>query len=160
MSDGLSGQMRDGVEWIQVPADAWVHAHEELLTHGAVRFEWLTATHNLDDLFDITTCVASSDLSKRWILVVSTSGAIDSLVDIYPMADFHERETAQMYGVVFTGRLDTPKAFDAPFDGHPLRRDFALRTRQDASWPGAVEPDVNARRRPSLPPGVLPEWTS
>ena len=156
----LSSQMRDGVEWISVPPEGWSEVHADLLNRGAVRLEWLTATHNLGQAFDVTSCVATADLSQRWIISTAIDASVATLVGIYPQADFHERETAQMYGVEFTGRDATESAFDAPFDGHPLRRDFALRTRQDAAWPGAVEPDASARRRPSLPPGVMPEWTS
>jgi NADH-quinone oxidoreductase subunit C len=160
MTTILNSQMRDGVEWLTVDSAEWVEVHTDLLARGAVRFEWLTATHNLDEAFVVTTCVASADLSERWIVSASITGSISTLTQIYLQADFHERETAQMYGVEFTGRASTEPAFDAPFEGHPLRRDFALRTRQDAAWPGAVEPDAAARRRPSLPPGVMPEWTS
>jgi len=156
----LSSQMRDGIEWLTVGPESWVEVHADLLARGAVRFEWLTATHNLDDAFDVTSCVAAADLSERWIVSAAVTGSIATLTDVYAQADFHERETAQMYGVAFDGRTATDPAFDAPFEGHPLRRDFALRTRQAAAWPGAVEPDAAARRRPSLPPGVMPEWTS
>jgi NADH-quinone oxidoreductase subunit C len=160
MTTILSSQMRDGIEWIHVTAEDWVAVHADLLAQGAVRFEWLTATHNLDDAFDVTTCVASADLIQRWIVSAAITDSIATLTGVYAQADFHERETAQMYGVTFVGRSSTEPAFDAPFEGYPLRRDFALRTRQDAAWPGAVEPDAAARRRPSLPPGVMPEWTS
>jgi NADH-quinone oxidoreductase subunit C len=160
MTTILSSQMRDGIEWLTVDPASWVDVHSDLLARGAVRLEWLTATHNLDDAFDVTSCVAAEDLSERWIVSASVAGSIATLADVYVQADFHERETAQMYGVAFDGRTSTDPAFDAPFEGYPLRRDFALRTRQDAPWPGAVEPDATARRRPSLPPGVMPEWTS
>jgi NADH-quinone oxidoreductase subunit C len=160
MTTILSSQMRDGVQWLTVDSAGWVEVHTDLLARGAVRFEWLTATHNLGEAFVVTTCVASADLSERWMVSASVTRSISSLMQVYPQADFHERETAQMYGVEFSGRASTEPAFDAPFEGHPLRRDFALRTRQDAAWPGAVEPDAAARRRPSLPPGVMPEWTS
>ena len=160
MSTVLNSQIRDGVEWLSVDPAEWVEVHTDLLARGAVRFEWLTATHNLGDAFEVTTCVASADLSERWIVSTSTTGSVATLTEVYSQADFHEREAAQMYGIEFTGRTSTEPAFEAPFEGHPLRRDFALRTRQEAAWPGAVEPDAAARRRPSLPPGVLPEWTS
>jgi len=160
MSTILSSQLRDGIEWLTVDSANWVEVHGELLARGAIRFEWLTATHNLEVAFDVTSCVASQDLSERWIVSAAITGSIPTLIEIYALADFHERETAQMYGVEFTGRPSTEPAFEAPFEGHPLRRDFALRTRQVAPWPGAVEPDANARRRPSLPPGVMQEWSS
>jgi hypothetical protein len=60
----------------------------------------------------------------------------------------------------FIGNNNSELAFEIELSGFPLRRDFALTTRADSQWPGSVEPDVNAKRRASLPPGVLPEWTS
>jgi NADH-quinone oxidoreductase subunit C len=34
---------------------------------------------------------------------------IDSICALIPGADFYEREVAEMYGVIFTGRAETPK---------------------------------------------------
>jgi NADH-quinone oxidoreductase subunit C len=82
------------------------------------------------------------------------------LIEVYPNVDFHEREVAQLFGVEFIGNKNSALAFEIDLTGFPLRRDFALATRADTQWPGAVEPDETAKRRPSLPPGVLPEWTS
>jgi NADH-quinone oxidoreductase subunit C len=34
---------------------------------------------------------------------------VPSIIDMIPGADFYEREAAEMYGVVFTGRSETPR---------------------------------------------------
>lgn len=127
---------------------------------GFVRCEWLTATHNGGDTFAISLMLSKEDLSESVILSTNVEVNIDSVSDIYPAVEFHEREVAQMFGLEFVGLKDLSPAFEIGLSGFPMRRDFALATRAGAEWPGSVEPDENAKRRPSLPPGVLPEWTS
>jgi NADH-quinone oxidoreductase subunit C len=53
--------------------------------------------------------------------------AIDSVVSIWPTAEWHERETAEMFGVVFNGHPD-PRKLLLPenWEIHPLRKDFPL----------------------------------
>jgi NADH-quinone oxidoreductase subunit C len=138
----------------------WKSQAVDMKQAGFVRCEWLTATHNGEDSFEISLMLSKEDLSESVILSTRAEVSIESLIDVYPSADFHEREVSQMFGVEFIGQKDSTPAFEIELSGFPLRRDFALATRAGAEWPGAVEPDENAKRRPSLPPGVLPEWTS
>jgi NADH:ubiquinone oxidoreductase subunit C len=50
---------------------------------------------------------------------------IDSVSDIYRSADWHERETAEMFGIHFTGHPDMrPLLLPDDFKGFPLRKDF------------------------------------
>jgi NADH-quinone oxidoreductase subunit C len=63
-----------------------------------------------------------------------------TISDLYPTADWHERETMEMFGVTFEGhptpvRLLLPE----PFEGHPLRKDFPLMSRVVKPWPGEAE---------------------
>ena len=125
---------------------------------GLIRCEWLTATHNKGNSFEISLMLSNQDLTDSWILSTHIQASIDSLIDVYPSVDFHEREVAQMFGVEFIGNKNSAPAFEIELTGFPLRRDFTLAHRADTQWPGAVEPDENAKRRPSLPPGVFPEW--
>ena len=143
-----------------IESSQWQAQALEMQQQGFVRCEWLTATHNGGDAFEISLMLSNEDLSENLILVTEIKANIDSLVDVFSNVGFHEREVAQMFGVEFIGSNDTSPAFEIELSGFPLRRDFALATRADTEWPGAVEPDENAKRRPSLPPGVLPEWNS
>ena len=54
-------------------------------------------------------------------------GHIDSVVEIWPTANWHERETAEMYGITFRDHPD-PRKLLLPdtWDVHPLRKDFPL----------------------------------
>ena len=138
----------------------WLTQATALKLTGFVRCEWLTATHNGENSFEISLMLSKEDMSESVILSTNAEGSIESVSDIFPAVEFHEREVTQMFGFEFIGRKDSNPAFEIELSGFPMRRDFALATRASAEWPGAVEPDENAKRRPSLPPGVLPEWKS
>lgn len=143
----------------KVDKSVWLNQAAVMKQRGLVRCEWLTATHNGGDSFEISLMLSNEDLTESMILSTDIEASIDSLIEVYPGVDFHEREVTQMFGVVFIGSKNSAPAFEIELTGFPLRRDFALATRADTQWPGAVEPDETAKRRPSLPPGVLPEWT-
>ncbi len=52
---------------------------------------------------------------------------VPSLTGVYPGADWYERETYDLYGVLFTGHPDLRRILtDYGFEGHPLRKDFPL----------------------------------
>lgn len=66
--------------------------------------------------------------------------ALDSIHDLFPTCDWHERETMEMFGIRFEGHPKPAKLLLAePFEGHPLRKDFPLMSREVKPWPGAVE---------------------
>ncbi len=155
----LSSEVRDGKQWVAVEAQHWHAIHVEL-SSSFPRFEWLTAVHNLNEDFDVTSMVSTVDLTSAALVTARVvDGSIDTVASVYAVADFYEREAIQMFGLRI-GDVERSSAFDTQFDGYPLRRDFALTPRETTEWPGAVEPDVNARRRPALPPGVFAEWQS
>ena len=53
---------------------------------------------------------------------------VPSIVDLWPNADWAEREIFDLYGVVFEGHPNL-KRVQMPYDweGHPLRKDYPLR---------------------------------
>jgi len=65
---------------------------------------------------------------------------LPSWVGVYPGADWHERETWEMYGVVFDGHPSLRHLYlPHEFEGNPLRKDYPLLAREVKPWPGLVD---------------------
>ena len=67
------------------------------------------------------------------------SANIDSVFEIWPTADWHERETAEMFGIEFKNHPD-PRKLLLPenWNVHPLRKDFPLEgTDETPDLPGS-----------------------
>jgi NADH-quinone oxidoreductase subunit C len=79
--------------------------------------------------FDVVYNLLSLAHNHRLRVVVTTDAhsPVPSIAGIYPSATWYERETWDMYGVVFAGQADLRRLLtDYGFEGHPLRKDFPL----------------------------------
>src|SRR5262249_49935363 len=60
---------------------------------------------------------------------------VPSIIEVYPGANWYERETYDLYGVLFTGHPDLRRILtDYGFQGHPLRKDFPLTGFVEVRW--------------------------
>lgn len=85
--------------------------------------------------------------SRRGVVVKADVDADDPRVptisSVYPGADWHERETWEMFGIWFDGHPNLVHIYlPGGFEGYPLRKDFPLLAREVKPWPGLtnVEP--------------------
>ncbi|MGY6629060.1 MAG: NADH-quinone oxidoreductase subunit C [Oceanicaulis sp.] len=81
------------------------------------------------DRFDVVYHLLSMHHNHRVRVVLATDEdtPVDSLVDIFPAANWFEREAFDMYGVLFDNHPDLRRILtDYGFHGHPLRKDFPL----------------------------------
>jgi NADH-quinone oxidoreductase subunit C len=79
--------------------------------------------------FDVVYHFLSPRLNQRIRLKVTTdeTTAVPSIIGVFRGADWFERETYDLYGVLFSGHPDLRRILtDYGFDGHPLRKDFPL----------------------------------
>ena len=65
---------------------------------------------------------------------------VESWTPLYAGANWHERETWEMFGIVFSGHPMLTKLYlPGDFEGFPLRKDFPLLSRMVKPWPGLVD---------------------
>jgi NADH-quinone oxidoreductase subunit C len=79
--------------------------------------------------FDVVYHFLSPTLNARIRIKLQASETtqVPSIIDVFPGADWFERETYDLYGVIFAGHPDMRRLLtDYGFDGHPLRKDFPL----------------------------------
>ncbi|AZO12321.1 MULTISPECIES: NADH-quinone oxidoreductase subunit C [unclassified Mesorhizobium] len=82
-----------------------------------------------DRRFDVVYHLLSPKQNVRIRLKVQADEEtlVPSLTAVYPGADWFERETYDLYGVLFSGHPDLRRILtDYGFEGHPLRKDFPL----------------------------------
>jgi NADH-quinone oxidoreductase subunit C len=80
--------------------------------------------------FQISYSILSHGLKERLRLTVrlsSEAAALDSIVGVWPSANFYEREIFDLFGVTFNGHPNL-KRLMMPEDwvGHPLRKDYPV----------------------------------
>ena len=81
---------------------------------------------------------------------------VPSLVDVYPVANWFEREAFDLFGILFEGHPDLRRILtDYGFVGHPFRKDFPLignvEVRYDAEKKRVIYEPVSIEPRVSVP---------
>ncbi|MBM7076816.1 NADH-quinone oxidoreductase subunit C [Micromonospora humida] len=160
----VSGGQAHARATVDVPPVAWADTLRAVRDDAELAcdfFDWLSAVDELAAGFDVVVHLWSTRHRHGVLLrtrVPRQSPTVASVVDVFPGAAWHERETHEMFGVDFTGHRDlAPLLLPPEFEGHPLRKEFVLASRVAKPWPGAKEPgesEAGGGRRAVRPPGV------
>jgi len=82
----------------------------------------------------------------RLEVAVGVDGTVPSVTSVYPTADWQERETYDMFGVVFTGHPNLTRILmPDDWEGHPQRKDYPLGG-VPVEYKGAEIPPPDQRR--------------
>jgi NADH-quinone oxidoreductase subunit C len=117
---------------ITVAKENIVAACQAVQAAGYNFFEDVTAVdwYPQEPRFQLSYHIVSHSLKERVRLVVqlnSSDLALDSITQVWPSANFYEREVFDLFGVTFQGhpRL-TRIMMPEDWQGHPLRKDYPV----------------------------------
>ena len=142
---------------IEVDSQSWVDTHKTLKVEFNLKFfNWLSAVDWDNDVkigdapkelvtpsFEIISCLSktnSADLVISSTKISKEDPQIDSLVEVFGGANWHEREAYEMFGINFLNHPNLKKLYlpDA-YEGNPLLKSFELISREVKPWPGDVD---------------------
>ena len=99
-------------------------------TGGETRFQVIARVHSTKEHFGVTLKVDVPD----------DSPVVESWVQVYAGANWHERQCHELFGISFAGHPDLRNIYlPSGFEGFPLRKDFPLLARMVKPWPGIVD---------------------
>jgi NADH-quinone oxidoreductase subunit C len=149
--------VRHGTIKAHVRKERWVEAlakaRDEL---GLIFFSWLSAidwsnevevgdppAEEVDERFEVLCTVGDLSEGRRVTIYTDVSKeepVIDTATGVYRGANWHERETYEMFGIDFTGHPDLQNLYLVEdFEGNPLRKSYPLLSREVKPWPGTVD---------------------
>ena len=141
---------------IHTTAAHWRAMAEYLRHDPQLNFDWLGCLTAVDYLADNQLCVVydlRSSTTNHWFAVKvymdRDNPKITSVMDLWPGANWHEREAYDLMGIEFLGHHDLRRIL-LPEDwvGHPLRKDYVF-PREYHGIPGSTELDW--QQKPDYP---------
>lgn len=121
----------DNVEVIQVKPDMLVETATYLKMNKDTQFDVLFSVSGVDKVghFEVVYHLYSTVFNKKLILKAilnKNCSEIESLCEVYSAADWHERETYDLFGINFLNHPNLERLL-LPNDwkGYPLRKDYA-----------------------------------
>lgn len=145
------------------PAD-WRVEVSAAMADGFRCFDWLGCVDEIGRRDVLRMVLSLRDLDRPTqperllsVEVPRDAPELDSIRDLFVGASWHEREAAELFGMVFHGGERRRLLLSPSFEGTPLRKDEVLGARTALTWPGGKEPgesDASPSRRRMVPPGV------
>tara|TARA_Y100000994_G_scaffold137918_1_gene113080 strand:+ start:227 stop:811 length:585 start_codon:yes stop_codon:yes gene_type:complete len=142
---------------INVDISSWIDTHKILKKDFNLSFfNWLSAVDWDNEVktgdapkepvtpsFEILSCLSQTNSNNLVIssTVISKENAeIESLVDVFAGANWHEREAYEMFGINFLNHPNLTKLYlPDDYEGNPLLKSFELISREVKPWPGDVD---------------------
>lgn len=120
-----------GDPFVVVKADALLDIGRHLKEAPELAFDYLACQCGTDDRTNFWSVYHLLSLAKGHRAVVKVrlpredGVSVPSVVSIWPGADWHERETYDMYGIRFEGHPDLRRILlPEDWPGYPLRKDY------------------------------------
>ncbi|MEE8600956.1 NADH-quinone oxidoreductase subunit C [Euzebya tangerina] len=114
---------------------------------GMTFFDFLSGVDEREEGFSVVARVYNHVKRESVLLKTMVPGGreepkVPTLTGVYAGANWHERETYDMFGILFEGHPGLlPRILTVEnFEGWPLRKEFKLASRVVKPWPGAKEP--------------------
>jgi len=135
LSEAVIGtEMRFGELTLTVKREHIIPVLKVLRDDGACRFEVLIDICGVDwpgreNRFDVVYHLLSPRVNQRIRVKLETNenDPVSSATEVFPAADWFEREAYDMYGILFANHPDLRRLLtDYGFQGFPLRKDFPL----------------------------------
>lgn len=118
---------------IIVPASELKKVCHELYQNASTYFDMLSCLTGIDNGVEANTMEVVYNLYSIpfnhhlmvKVILQRANPEIDSVAEIWRTANWHERETSEMFGIKFIGHPDPRKLLlPADWEGHPLRKDY------------------------------------
>ncbi len=142
---------------VTVAPESWVDAVEKARDEfGLVYFSFLSAIDwasdvavgdpldgDVDERYEVLCTITELMEGKRVTIATNISKdepRLDSLVSVFPGADWHEREAHEMFSIHFEGHPNLENLYlPEGFIGYPLQKSYPLLSREVKPWPGTVD---------------------
>jgi NADH-quinone oxidoreductase subunit C len=134
------------IDWMPSPFGRDMEAEQDWVVHGRdikdaeaqttgvaggdTRFQVMMRLYSTDEHIGVT---IKADLPDNDL-------AIDTIIPVFPGANWHERELWEMFGIDIIGHPDLRALYlPSEFEGNPMRKDYPLVSRRVKPWPGIVD---------------------
>lgn len=141
---------------VHTTAEHWRITAEYVRNDADLEFDFLACISAVDYVADNQLCAVYDLFSlqhRHWFAVKVYTDRDDphipTVMDLWPSADWHEREAYDLMGIRFDGHRDLRRIL-LPEDwvGHPLRKDYTF-PREYHGIPGTTETDW--QQKPDYP---------
>lgn len=141
---------------LETSAEHWRALAELLHQDDSLAFDWLSCITGLDYVAEnqLAACYELRSTTHEHRLAVKVRVSRDepilpTVCDLWPAADWHEREIYDLLGITFTNHPDMRRILlPDDWQGHPLRKDYEF-PREYQGIPGSYELDW--QQKPDYP---------